>query len=332
MCADAEIVSPSTSQVTQVPFATLNLYKPKGPTSHDMVAQMRKVFNTKKIGHLGTLDPMAEGVLPICIGNATRLIEYFPDTKTYMASMRLGKETTTLDMEGDVWKERPVPAGIIPELLERVFEGFTGHIEQRVPRYSAVHYNGKKLYHYARAGVRIPFEELPVKPVEISHLELIEAHLNQAEPEFKIRVSCSSGTYIRSLVRDIAYSLGTVGVMTGLVRTRHGRFYAETSHRLEEVKQAVDPWALTINPLQCLSLPILQLDSQESYDRLLHGAVLSEEHFTPNSLKNETLALAIHERKLAGVTQWDNQRLRPRKILDVHFDVDIEHIHEVPIH
>jgi tRNA pseudouridine55 synthase len=331
MFAEAKIEDSTSCQLTQTPFATLNLYKPKGPTSHDMVAQMRKVFGTKKIGHLGTLDPMAEGVLPICIGNATRLIEYFPDTKTYVASMRLGKETTTLDLEGDVWKERPVPTGITPELLERVFEGFTGHIEQRVPRYSAVHYKGKKLYHYARAGVRIPFEELPVKPVEISHLELIKAHLNQAEPELKIRVSCSSGTYIRSLVRDIAYSLGTVGMMTALVRTRHGRFYAETSHRLEAVKQAENPWALTINPLQCLSLPFLQLDSQESYERLLHGAVLTAQQFTPNLLKNETLALAIHQQKLAGVTQWDNQRLRPRKILDVHFDVDIQHLNEVPI-
>lgn len=302
-----------------VPFATLNLYKPKGPTSHDMVAQMRKVFNLKKVGHLGTLDPMAEGVLPICIGNATRLIEYFPDTKTYEAGIRLGKETTTLDLEGEVWKEKPVPEHLNEALLTQIFDAFTGHIEQRVPRYSAVHYKGKKLYHYARAGVRIPFEELPVKPVEIAHLELIEARLNQAEPEFKIRVSCSSGTYIRSLVRDIAYALDTVGVMTSLVRTRHGRFYSETSHALEAVKTAPDPWALTINPLDCLSLVRVQLDSEESYERLLHGAVLEAAQFSPASLKNETFALALFQEKLAGVTQWDNHRLRPYKILDVHF-------------
>jgi tRNA pseudouridine55 synthase len=314
------------------PFATLNLYKPKGPTSHDMVAQMRKVFATKKVGHLGTLDPMAEGVLPICIGVATRLIEYFPDTKTYEAEIRLGKETTTLDLEGEVWKEVPPPQDLTDAMLLNVFEAFTGHIEQRVPRYSAVHYNGKKLYHYARAGVRIPFEELPVKPVEIAHLELIESRLNQPEPEFKIKVSCSSGTYIRSLVRDIAYALGTVGVMTSLVRTRHGRFYVETSHYLQDVKNASNPYELTVNPLQCLSLPIVELDSQTSYDKLLHGAVLEESHFTPNHLKNGTTVLTLHERKLAGVAEWDNYRLRPRKILDVHFESDISHIQELPIH
>jgi tRNA pseudouridine55 synthase len=305
------------------PCATINLYKPKGPTSHDIVAHMRRVFGLKKVGHLGTLDPMAEGVLPLCMGSATRLIEYFPDTKTYEAGIRLGKETRTLDLEGDVWKEVPVPEGLNEALLEQVFEQFRGDIEQKVPRYSAVHFNGKKLYHYARQGIRIPFEDLPVKPVTISELTLIDAHLDQPEPEFRIRVSSSSGTYIRSLVRDIAYALGTVGIMTSLIRTRHGRFLHTESHTLEAITNAPDPWALTVNPLQFLSLPMVTLADDVAYTRLMQGAVLDETQFSPAISHNDTLAMAIYGRKCAGVVAWDNDRLRPRKMMDVEFTQDI---------
>jgi tRNA pseudouridine55 synthase len=299
-------------------FATLNLYKPKGPTSHDMVAQTRKAFGIKKVGHLGTLDPMAEGVLPLCLGAATRLIEYFPDTKTYEAGIRLGQETTTLDLEGEVWKEKPCPTGLTEAMIEATLEAFRGEIQQRVPRYSAVHYKGKKLYHYARAGVRIPFEELPVKPVTIFSLELLEtSQLEGPTPEFRIRVDCSSGTYIRSLIRDIAYELGTVAVMTSLVRTRHGRFTLEQCHSLDAIKQAEDPWALTINPLPCLDLPVVMINTPDDYQRLLHGAVLPEGHFQPALKHNETLGLAMYQQQFAGVVEWDNHRLRPRKMMDI---------------
>jgi tRNA pseudouridine55 synthase len=300
-----------------MPFATLNLYKPKGPTSHDMVAQMRKVFGLKKVGHLGTLDPMAEGVLPLCLGNATRLIEYFPDTKTYEAGMRLGIETTTLDLEGEPWKEKPCPPGLTTTRILEVFERFKGEIQQRVPRYSAVHFKGKKLYHYARAGVRIPFEELPVKPVTIFELDLLEANLELEQPEFLIRVDCSSGTYIRSLIRDIAYELGTVAVMTSLVRTRHGKFTLEHCHSLEEIKQAQTPLELTINPLNCLNLPTVNLNDESDYQRLLHGAVLSEDQFQPALKHNNTVAMAMYQQQFAGIVEWHNERLRPKKILDV---------------
>jgi len=307
----------------KTPCATINLYKPKGPTSHDMVAHMRRVFGLKKVGHLGTLDPMAEGVLPLCIGAATRLIEYFPDTKTYEAGIRLGKETQTLDLEGEVWKEKPVPEGLNVEMLEAVFGQFRGDIEQKVPRYSAVHFKGKKLYHYARAGVRIPFEELPIKPVTIFELTLLEAHLDQPEPEFRIRVSSSSGTYIRSLVRDISYALGTVGIMTSLIRTRHGRFQHTESHTLEQITEAPDPWALTVNPLQFLELPTVTLADETAYTRLLQGAVLDAHQFSPEFKHNDTEAIAIYQNKCAGVVAWDNKRLRPRKMMDVEFAQDI---------
>lgn len=303
--------------VSDMPFATLNLYKPKGPTSHDMVAQMRKVFGLKKVGHLGTLDPMAEGVLPLCLGNATRLIEYFPDTKTYEAGMRLGVETTTLDLEGEPWKEKPCPPGLTREQIIKVFQGFKGEIQQRVPRYSAVHFKGKKLYHYARAGVRIPFEELPVKPVTIFELDLLEVNLELEQPEFKIRVDCSSGTYIRSLIRDIAYELGTVAVMTSLVRTRHGKFTVEKSHSVEAVKQAAFPLTLTVDPLSCIELPMVHLKDETDYQRLLHGAVISKDQFQPHLKHNDTVAMAMYNHHFAGIVEWNNDRLRPKKILDV---------------
>jgi tRNA pseudouridine55 synthase len=297
----------------------VNLYKPKGPTSHDMVAHMRRVFRLKKVGHLGTLDPMAEGVLPLCIGNATRLIEYFPDTKTYEAGIRLGTETRTLDLEGDVWLEKPVPEGLNEATLETVFAQFRGDIEQRVPRYSAVHFKGKKLYHYARAGVRIPFEELPIKPVTISELTLLTANLANATPEFSIRVSSSSGTYIRSLVRDIAYALGTVGVMTSLIRTRHGRFHASESHSLEALTDAEDPWTLTVPPFSFLEMPTVTLRDEVAYQRLLQGAPLEDTQFSPALKYNDTTALAVYETQCAGVVAWENNRLRPKKMMDVLF-------------
>ena len=171
-------------------FGFLNVYKPKGMTSHDVVAKLRKITKIKQIGHTGTLDPFAEGVLPICIGKATRLIEYLQDDKEYVATVQFGKTTDTYDLEGSVTEEfnKKVSKS---EVLEKLKE-FEGEIQQIPPIYSAIKLNGKKLYDYARAGQTV---EVEPRVVFISKIELLS--FDEENQQAEIVVACSKGTYIR---------------------------------------------------------------------------------------------------------------------------------------
>ena len=220
----------------------INIYKEKGFTSHDVVAKLRGILRTKKIGHTGTLDPEAEGVLPVCVGTATRLCDMLTDKiKEYRAVVRFGIATDTEDMTGEIIEELPVTAG--EEEVRAVLPKFLGEQEQIPPMYSAIKVEGKKLYELAREGKVI---ERKGRPVVIYNLVLhsveldAEGHLYEAE----LTVVCGKGTYIRSLCRDIGKALGTCACMKSLLRTRSGDCYLEQSLKLSEVEALRDKGTL----------------------------------------------------------------------------------------
>jgi len=208
----------------------INVKKPAQFTSHDCVAVMRGILGIKKIGHTGTLDPMATGVLPICIGNATRIMEYLElDSKEYRCTMKLGVVTDTCDIWGKVLEEKDTNH-ITEEEIKEAFKVFDGEIEQVPPKYSALKVNGRKLYEYARAGeeVEIKSRKVVIKELEI---EKIEGDL------ITYRVVCSKGTYIRSICFDVGEALGCGGTMIALERLASGIFKIEDSVPLLELKE-----------------------------------------------------------------------------------------------
>lgn len=250
----------------------VNVLKPSNMTSHDVVSFMRRLLNIKKIGHTGTLDPNAAGVLPVCIGKGTRVAEYFNDSqvsKSYRGELALGKRTDTLDAYGQVLE---VDKDIrLVETIDSALEHFRGVIEQRPPMYSAKKQDGKKLYELARAGIEV---ERPSRSIEIYSLDLLE---QGDENTFLFDVDCSSGTYVRVLCEDIAGQMGTLGYMSFLLRTRVGNFKIEDAYTLEELVE--------LKESDRIEEALLPLDSalthyeklyvaDENFERLLDGIKL----------------------------------------------------------
>ena len=207
----------------------INVYKEKGFTSHDVVAKLRGIVGQKKIGHTGTLDPDATGVLPVCLGKATKLCDLLTDkNKTYEAVLLLGKATDTQDITGEVLEEKSTEA-LTEEKVREAIEGFIGDYEQIPPMYSALKVNGKKLYELAREGKVI---ERKARPVKILDIQILEIDL----PKVRMEVSCSKGTYIRTLCHDIGEKLGCGGCMESLIRTRVSTFRIEDAKTLDEIE------------------------------------------------------------------------------------------------
>ena len=207
----------------------LNVYKEPGFTSHDVVAKLRGICKQKKIGHTGTLDPEASGVLPVCLGNATKLCDLLTDKdKEYRAVLLLGVETDTQDTTGQILAEKEVNAG--EEDVRSAILSFVGPYDQIPPMYSALKVNGKKLYELAREGQEV---ERKARRITIHEIRILEINL----PEVKLEVTCSKGTYIRTLCHDIGQKLGCGGCMKELLRTRVERFGLEDSIRLGEIAQ-----------------------------------------------------------------------------------------------
>lgn len=207
--------------------------KEKGSTSHDIVSNMRKIFNTKKVGHAGTLDPMATGVLPILIGKATKIEKYLVEhSKKYIAEIKLGEKRDTGDSEGKVVKTADVDISALnKENIEMVLKNFLGKQKQIPPMYSAIKINGKKLYEYAREGVEIKLEP---RNIEIYDIKLIS--ICESEKTISFKVSCSKGTYIRALCEDIAVKLNTVGYMKELKRILVGEFKIENAMYIRDLE------------------------------------------------------------------------------------------------
>lgn len=203
--------------------------KPKGYTSHDVVNIVKKKLNISKVGHTGTLDPNATGVLPILIGKATKISKYLIEhNKTYIAELALGEKSSTGDIEGEIIEKQELP-NLEEHQIKQVLESFIGKQMQTPPIYSAIKINGKKAYEYARSG-----QTIELKPREIEIMDISLVNFEKGSITFKVK--CSKGTYIRVLCEDIARKLGTVGLMKELCRTRVNEFDIEQSTDLKELK------------------------------------------------------------------------------------------------
>lgn len=207
--------------------AVILVNKDKGKTSRDIVNNLTKVFNTKRIGHTGTLDPIAQGVLVICINKYTKLVNSLMGLdKQYIGTITLGVKTDTFDITGKVLEQKDV--SVSKEDIEKVFSSLIGKYEQVVPIYSAKKVNGKKLYEYARNGEEV---KLPTNEVDIYNLELISYEKNK----IVFKCNCSKGTYIRSLIQTICDKLNVIGTMSDLVRTKQGNFDISDSYTVEDI-------------------------------------------------------------------------------------------------
>ena len=261
----------------------LNIYKEAGFTSHDVVAKLRGILKQKKIGHTGTLDPDAEGVLPVCLGNATKLCGLLSDKeKTYEAVLLLGQTTDTQDVSGTVLGTAPVTAG--EEEIREAVLGFLGDYDQVPPMYSALKVGGKKLYELAREGKEV---ERKARRVRILALEIHGIRL----PEVSFSVTCSSGTYIRTLCQDIGERLGCGGCMKSLLRTRVDRFRVEDSLRLSEIEELAREGRIgeALIPVDEMFPAYLKLRMKEAADRLVYNGNPFSAGDAQELLQEETL-------------------------------------------
>ena len=250
----------------------LNVSKPSGPTSHDVVQRIRGAAHTKRVGHAGTLDPIATGVLIICLGNATRIVEYLMDwRKCYRATAVFGAETDTEDATGEIIREADC-SHLTREALEAVLPRFVGEILQTPPMVSAVHHEGQRLYELARAGKVV--ERAP-RPVEIYSLSLVD-FTPGGRPSATLDVECSKGTYIRTLCADIGKTLDCGAYMSALTRTAVGRFKVEDALSLEAIEQGpIEEFLISIDEALA-NMPEVHI-SEEDEHRIANGVMLPVE-------------------------------------------------------
>lgn len=268
--------------------------KEKGYTSRDIVNIVGKVYHTKKVGHTGTLDPMATGVLVVCVGKATKLVSLLTATeKEYVADVLLGVETDSLDTDGNVLKEDSVDCD--QTCIDQVLKSMKRTYFQEVPKYSAIKVKGKKLYEYARSNQEV---ELPKKEVTIYDLERIsDVFYENGKIRFQIRCKVSKGTYIRSLIRDIAHELGTIGVMSGLCRTKQGEFELKDCVSLEQLKEQPSIQSIA----HVLSIyPQKVVDGKEE-EMILNGRKLS------NRYNEKKIVFLNKDHHVLGIYQFDEE-------------------------
>lgn len=277
----------SALEFTKQGYGFLNINKPRGLTSHDVVARIRRLTKIRQIGHTGTLDPFATGVLPICIGKATRLIEYLDDDKAYLATVQFGSNTDSYDIDGEI--TQTFDKKVTQEEILTALDDFRGEIEQFPPIYSAIKVNGKKLYEYARKG-----EDVEIKPrkVLIERLEL--KNFDPEKQEAILEVKCSKGTYIRSLAFDLGKNLGTGAHLSALIRTQAGKFTLEKSIDLENLTPDLIKENL-INPIDMLSLPQVEVE-ETALSKIKNG--LSIKSDTP---LNETFVLLTFQNNICAI-------------------------------
>jgi len=283
-------------------FGFLNIYKPKGMTSHDVVAQMRRVTKIKQIGHTGTLDPFAEGVLPVCIGKATRLIEYLDDDKEYLATVKFGVETDTYDLDGQILNtsDKNVTENEVLELLP----SFRGEISQMPPIYSAIKVKGKKLYEYAREGKDV---EIQPRNVFIEKLELKSFDYENQTAE--ILVKCSKGTYIRSIAHDLGAAARCGAHLVKLIRTQAGRFLVKNSIKLDDLKISDDVFKNLINPVEMLDYP-RALVNEEELLKIKNGVAI----LNKNDILSGKVVILIYNDIINAVGIADGKKILIKKV------------------
>ena len=277
--------------------------KEKGFTSHDVVAKLRGILHMKKIGHTGTLDPDAEGVLPVALGKATRLVDMITDKeKTYEAVMRLGVVTDTQDMSGTVLSQT-TELSVTEEELCTVVSSFVGDYMQVPPMYSALKVNGKKLYELAREGKTV---ERKPRPVHFYEIEILDISF----PLVRFRVTCSKGTYIRTLCNDIGEKLGCGGAMEELLRTRSGNFTLEESMTLSQVEEAVADGTIgekLVSIEDVLSMYPALICTPEG-DRLLGNGNPVPEELVQGGSREEKVRMYKSSGNFTGIYGWDERK------------------------
>lgn len=267
--------------------------KEQGLTSRDVVNKLTKILNTKKIGHTGTLDPIAKGVLVVTVGRATKLCELLTsEYKEYIATMKLGIETDTLDITGNTIKEKEYNVNV--DKIKEVLKSFLGKSIQEVPKYSAIKINGKKLYEYARNNIDI---EVPKREIDIKSIDLI----SYKEDTITFKCTVSKGTYIRSLIRDIAYKLNTVGTMTDLIRTKQGNFAIENSNTIEDIEN--NNYKLITYEQALNNYEIVNIDDN-TYNKVKNGGIINKEFKNKIALlKYKNDIIAIYKEYVKDVTK-----------------------------
>jgi len=267
----------------------ISVYKEKGYTSHDVVAKMRGIFKTRKAGHTGTLDPDAEGVLPVCLGRATKLCAYLTDcSKTYRAVLLLGIVTDTQDAGGKILRQSPVE--VSEQEVREAVRKYIGDYEQVPPMYSALKVNGKKLVDLARKGIVVERKSrrVIINDIRIESLDL---------PRVTMTVDCSRGTYIRTLCHDIGNDLLCGGCMESLIRTRVGKFNLENSHRLSELEEAVlsgKAGSLPVSMEECL-LDYPAVHANPEADRFLHNGNPVEKELLRDYAENPGVMVRMYD-------------------------------------
>jgi tRNA pseudouridine55 synthase len=292
------------------PHGLVIIDKPAGITSHDAVRRLRKVAKTRRVGHAGTLDPMATGVLILGLGRATRLLGHLALTnKDYTATIRLGQSTVTDDAEGDIMEERDATA-ISDEAIAREIAKLSGDILQVPTQISAIKVDGKRSYARVRAGEEV---ELKARPVTVSRFDVISTDRSQpGVVDLQVEVSCSTGTYVRALARDVGEALGVGGHLTALRRTRVGPFSVESAVTLPEADsdQGVNAFLVGLDDAVTASFPLIEVDEATS-DLVLHGIPLSQADATAGGWTgtDQVCALMCQGRSL-GLFQLRDDKLR----------------------
>jgi tRNA pseudouridine55 synthase len=295
-------------------FGFLNIYKPSKLTSHDVVTRLRKMTGVKQIGHAGTLDPMAVGVLPMAIGSATRLLRFLETDKIYIAEVLLGTATTTDDLDGQVLSEKTVDSAVA-SILPSVVAGFVGEQKQKPPAYSAIHHGGKRLYELAREG-NIP-DDVPLRDVWVEGIDIVSVEL----PVVKLRIKCSGGTYIRAIARDLGEKLGFGACLKSLIREKSGPFLLSQAHTLEALDELAQGNRLAdaiVPPQAVLKMDIVKVDREKA--KILatgqHLPVSSVASMTDDEAVDGKLCLVMCENSLIALCQvTKDNRLHPEVVV-----------------
>ncbi len=291
-------------------FGVINMDKPLHLTSHDVVAKVRRKLGVRRVGHCGTLDPLASGVLPVCVGQATRLIEYFPSDKQYRAVITFGRTTLSWDAEGD-WISDVSAAALTQQQVTAELSKLEGPIQQQVPPHAAVHVNGKKLYEYARKGITV---ELPIRPAIIYRMALV-SFLGEGtdHPELTVDIHCASGTYVRSIAQALGQATGYGAYLSGLVRTHHGQFTLEQSISLDDFLDSPHPETYVMNPTPYLAIPSIVVTPQ-ALGKLSNGMKLLQEEVVGTVQQNRTYVLISGDYPVGVASGEPSGRLKPLKV------------------
>ena len=294
------------------PFGFVVIDKPAGLTSHDCVSRLRRCFGLKRVGHGGTLDPAVTGVLPIALGQATRLLPYLPGEKTYRGVIQLGTSTSTDDLEGEVQSNTPWPP-LDPGELDAILDRFRGEIQQRPPQVSAVHVHGERAHSRARRGERM---DLPARAVSIHSLQLLA--WDPSRGQLSLEVHCSAGTYIRSLARDLGDALGCGGCLSSLRRTQALGFH---DHQAVPLPEPNGDTPAPLAPEMALAhLPRRALSEAEETDwrcgRRVSLQQVQGDHIQGNHVQGDVVLVLNHDQTVAGIglREPEEDLLRPKVV------------------